>query len=406
VFNKLNSELKRNLLVLFTAGLLFWSSIASLLPGTPLYIEHIGGTKQEIGIVMGSFAIGLLLFRPSLGKMADSRGRKIVLLIGVIVVAIAPLGYILVSSIPLLMALRAFHGISIAAFTTAYAAFVTDIAPSENRGEIVGYMSLVNPIGMAIGPAMGGYLQSYFGYTALFLNSSAIGFIALICALQLKNPKLPGQQRQQSQDNSFWRMLFSPRVKVPAMVMLLIGLAFGALSTFVPLYIKSSNIDLNPGLFYTAAAISSFCIRIVTGRISDRLGRGLFVTFGITCYSMSMVLLWLADSASAFLIAGLVEGMGGGTMIPMIMTMMADRSHPYERGRIFALCVTGFDVGIAVAGPVFGSVGDKLGYRVMFAYAAGLTFLAILIFLTQSAQGLINSIKFALGRGEDSYALK
>jgi len=406
VFNKLNSELKRNLLVLFTAGLLFWSSIASLLPGTPLYVEYIGGTKQEIGIVMGSFAIGLLLFRPSLGKMADNRGRKIVLLIGVIVVAIAPLGYILVSSIPLLMALRAFHGISLAAFTTAYAAFVTDIAPPENRGEILGYMSLVNPIGMAIGPAMGGYLQSYFGYTALFLNSSAIGFIALICALQLKNPKLTDQQRQESQDNSFWRMLFSPRVKVPAIVMLLIGLAFGALSTFVPLYIKSSNIDLNPGLFYTAAAISSFCIRIVTGRISDRLGRGLFVTFGIACYSMSMVLLYFADSPSAFLIAGLVEGMGGGTMIPMIMTMMADRSQPYERGRIFALCVTGFDVGIAVAGPVFGSVGDKLGYRVMFAYAAGLTFLAILIFLTQSAQGLINSIKFALGRGEDSYALK
>jgi MFS family permease len=304
------------------------------------------------------------------------------------------------------MALRAFHGISLAAFTTAYAAFVTDIAPPENRGEILGYMSLVNPIGMAIGPAMGGYLQSYFVYTALFLNSSAIGFIALICALQLKNPKLTDQQRQESQDNSFWRMLFSPRVKVPAIVMLLIGLAFGALSTFVPLYIKSSNIDLNPGLFYTAAAISSFCIRIVTGRISDRLGRGLFVTFGIACYSMSMVLLYFADSPSAFLIAGLVEGMGGGTMIPMIMTMMADRSQPYERGRIFALCVTGFDVGIAVAGPVFGSVGDKLGYRVMFAYAAGLTFLAILIFLTQSAQGLINSIKFALGRGEDSYALK
>jgi MFS family permease len=406
VFTKLNSELKRDLLILFTAGLLFWSSIASLLPGTPLYVEHIGGTKQQIGIVMGSFAIGLLLFRPLLGKMADKKGRKIVLLIGVIVVAIAPLGYIFTTSIPLLMALRAFHGISIAAFTTAYAALVTDIAPPENRGEIIGYMSLVNPIGMAIGPAMGGYLQSYFGYTALFLNSAVIGFIAILCTLQLANPKPPSQEKLQSQDDSFWGMLLSPRVRIPAIVMLLIGLAFGTLSTFVPLYIKSSNIDLNPGLFYTAAAMSSFSIRILTGRISDRLGRGLFVTFGIACYSISMILLWLADSSSAFLIAGLVEGMGGGTMIPMIMTMMADRSHPYERGRIFALCVTGFDVGIAVAGPVFGSVGDKLGYRVMFAYAAGLTFLAILVFLTQSTQGFINSLKFALGRGQDSYALK
>ena len=51
---------------------------------------------------MGSFAIGLLLFRPMLGKLADDRSRKLVLLIGVAVVAIAPLGYLFVKSIPLL----------------------------------------------------------------------------------------------------------------------------------------------------------------------------------------------------------------------------------------------------------------------------------------------------------------
>jgi len=43
--------------------------------------------------------------------------------------------------------------------------------------------------------------------------------------------------------------------------MLLVGLAFGALSTFVPLFIKSVGVDLNAGLFYTAAAIASFSVR-------------------------------------------------------------------------------------------------------------------------------------------------
>ena len=118
--------------------------MASLLPTLPLYIEHVGASKQQIGIVMGSFAIGLLLCRPYLGRMADERGRKLVLIIGVLAAALAPLGYAVVKSIPLLMALRAFHGISIAAFTTAYSALVTDIAPPDKRGEIIGNMSLVN----------------------------------------------------------------------------------------------------------------------------------------------------------------------------------------------------------------------------------------------------------------------
>ncbi len=54
-----------------------------------------------------------------------------------------------------------------------------DIAPAQKRGEVIGYMSLVNPIGMAVGPALGGFLQAGVGYTALFLLSSGLGFIGL-----------------------------------------------------------------------------------------------------------------------------------------------------------------------------------------------------------------------------------
>jgi MFS family permease len=176
-FNTSDAKLQKNLLILFAAGLFFWSGLSSLLPTLPLYIEHIGATKQEIGIVMGSFAVGMLLCRPSMGILADIRGRKIVLLIGMSVAAIAPLGYLFVKSIIPLLLIRAFHGISIAAFATAYIALVSDLAPEHRRGEIVGYMSLVSPLGVGIGPAIGGFLQASIGYTPLFFLSAAFGFI-------------------------------------------------------------------------------------------------------------------------------------------------------------------------------------------------------------------------------------
>jgi MFS family permease len=405
VFYTFDSQLRRNLLFLFTAGLLFWSSMASLLPTLPLYIEDVGASKQQIGIVMGSFAIGLLVCRPYLGRMADERGRKLVLIIGVLAALIAPLGYAVVKSIPLLMALRAFHGISIAAFTTAYSALVTDIAPTDKRGEIIGYMSLVNPVGMAIGPALGGYLQASVGYIPLFLLSTGLATFALLCTLQIISPTLDTQPRGESNDSNFWEILFSPRVRILTTVMLLVGLAFGTLSTFVPLFIKSIKINFNAGLFYSAAAITSFSVRLLIGKLSDRIGRGLFITIGIACYSISMFLLWQANSPTSFLIAALVEGAGGGTMIPMMVATVADRSQPQERGKIFAVCVGGFDVGIAIAGPVLGSISEQVGYRNMFAFAGALTFLAIIIFLTQSSKDIPSSLRFALGRGKDGYAL-
>jgi MFS family permease len=403
--NDLDAKLRRNLLTLFAAGLFYWSGMASLLPTLPLYVEDIGASKQQIGVVMGSFAIGLLLCRPQLGKLADKRSRKLVLIIGAMVAVIAPLGYAVVKSLPLLMLLRAFHGVSLAAFTTGFSTLVADLAPSEKRGEIIGYMSLVNPVGMATGPALGGYLQSEYGYLPLFIFAASAALICLACVSQVSCPVVSKKDNITGEDIKLWQVLISPRVRIPTLIMFLVGLAFGTLSTFVPLFIKSIQIDFNAGLFYSTAAITSFSSRLLMGRVSDRIGRGLFVTIGIICYSISMFLLWQANSRGSFLFAALIEGIAGGMMIPSIVTMMADRSQPQERGRVFALCIGGFDVGIAIAGPVLGSVAERMGYRSMFGFASFLTFVAIFIFMTQSSQNIRHSFNFALGRGKDVYAV-
>lgn len=158
--------------------------------------------------------------------------------------------------------------------------------------------------------------------------------------------------------------------------------------------------DFNGGLFFTAAAISSFSIRIFAGKASDRVGRGFFITFGIFCYVLALILLWQADSAIVFLLAAIAEGAGGGTLISMMITMMADRSLAPERGKVFAICIAGLDLGIAIAAPVLGIIAELVGY------GAAIASLALVIFLTQSSKDLSNSLRFAVGLVPDAYALK
>lgn len=409
VLFSLDSNLRRNLLVLFAAGLLFWASLASLLPTLPLYIEDIGATKQQIGFVMGSFAIGLLLFRPLLGQLADKKGRKIVLIIGLLSAAIAPIGYNLVQSVPLLLVIRAFHGISIAAFSTAFLALVADIAPVENRGELIGYMSLVNPLGMAIGPALGGYLMETYGYTALFTLSTVLACFGLLFSVPIINPMVEAEEQVINQDinsdSSFWLKLLAPRIRIPAILLLIIGLTIGNLHTFVTLFIKSTEVDLNPGLYYTVLAMASFCSRFFCGKASDRFGRGLFITLSLICYTLAMLLLLSANSSVGFLLAATVQGIGGGTIIPMISAMITDRSYPQERGRTFGLCMIGFDVGVALAGPIFGGIAQQIGYRNIFGFNSAITLIAIIIFITLSSKDLSASLRFAFGRGVDIYSV-
>ncbi len=96
LFVTLEPSLRRNLAAMFVAGLCFWAGLAGLLPALPLYIEQFGATGQQIGFVMASFAVGLLTMRPVMARITDERGRKPVLLIGLVAIALAPLLYWLV----------------------------------------------------------------------------------------------------------------------------------------------------------------------------------------------------------------------------------------------------------------------------------------------------------------------
>ncbi len=399
--------MRQNLWTLFAAGLCFWSSMASLLPTLPLYIRDIGGTEQQIGVVMGSFAVGMLCFRPWLGRLADQRSRTLVLLIGLAAAALAPLGYMLVTSIPGLMLLRAFHGLSIAAFATAYSALVVDLSPMAHRGELLGYMSLVNPIGVAVGPTLGSFLQAGVGYQPLFLMASGLATLGVICTLKLQSSQVATFQPLASvkAKQVFWRLLGAPRLRIPTLVMLLIGLCFGTLATFVPLLIAQAGVPFNAGFFYTAAALSSFSVRMVTGRASDRFGRGGFISLSLLFYTLSMGLLWQANHEFTFLLAGILEGCGSGMLIPMVATLMADRTQSHERGQIFGLCMGGFDLGIAIAGPVVGTLASILGIRAIFALATTFPGIALLVFITSNSKDLQHSFAFACGRGRDVYAL-
>jgi MFS family permease len=408
IFATLAPQLRLNLMVLFSAGLLFWAALAAMLPTLPLYIEGLGADSATIGIVIGAFAIGLLSSRSTLARLADDRGRKLVMFIGMAAVAIAPLCYLLTDSIPILIVIRAFHGLSIAAFALAYSALVVDLSPPANRGELIGYMSLVNPVGMAIGPAIGGFLHEWGGYIPAFAAAAGLGLVGLLCIVPLqetRSPVLPITSTSPPRQ-AYWALLTTPPIRTPALVLLLIGLAFGTLSTFVPLFIQQAQVTLNVGLFYTAAAIASFAIRLLVGRASDQRGRGLFITLSLILYTLSMGLLWLATSAPAFLLGAVFEGAGAGILIPMMAALMADRSHPNERGRNFSLCMAGFDLGIAIAGPLLGAIAVETGYRAIFGVCAGLSFLGLIVFLTLSSKNLSRSVRFALGRDRDIYAIE
>jgi MFS family permease len=463
-----------------------------LLPTLPLYLNDRGGNLQEVGLVIGVFAIGLLCFRPWLGKAADDQGRKPVLLAALGVAATAPVGYLAMKSLPLLIAWRTYHGLAVAGFTIAYLAWVVDLVPPSKRGEIIGYMTLVNPLGLAIGPAMGGFLLELRGYPFLFCSASVLGTLGFCLASTVQEEfsypfsgshsagnsvrngrakitesqtidNIPPQTKIKAQKlrrslrwlrrfilplgaqilgfmvllgsvpivvNTLglsaylvWfflpfyglsavlglnlhpgSLLWRPGIGVIPLSLLFFGLSFGTVTTFIALFIKTTGFALNPGWFYTIAAIASFSARLIVGRYSDRYGRGVFLSLSFLLYTLAMVQLTQAKTIVAILAAAAFEGAGFGILIAMVAALVADRCAEAERGQIFSICFAGLDVGIATAGPLLGYWVDRQGYPATFQLAALLAALALVIFLFGSNKTFRSSLRFSLGLGPDDYA--
>jgi MFS family permease len=262
---------------------------------------------------------------------------------------------------------------------------------------------------MSIGPALGSWLKEDFGYSALFFVSSLTGFLAFLLASRVEEESrtlFEEDNYQELPPRNFGELISSPSLSVPTLILLLDGLLFGTLVTFLPLFMEAIDINLTAGLFYTAAAIASFISRVFVGKASDKYGRGLFITLSLICYGLSMLLLAGSHSPQTFLMAAVLEGIGGGVLIPTMLALISDRCHGGERGKVYAFCIAGFDLGVAIAGPSLGFVAETLGYRDLFGLASFLSPLALLVLFTLSNKNPRYSLKFALGRAKDVYALK
>lgn len=402
---------KKTFALLFLSVLLFWLSLTSLLPTLPMYAQDTGATRQQVGWIMGSFAIGLLGSRIWIGQLVDRRGRKIAILIGSLVAALAPLGYLMTTTVWALMVIRAFHGICLAAYTTGYNALIVDLSPPQQRGEIIGYMSLAVPIGMGFGPALGAYVSQEIGYEVLFIISSLLGFLSLALALRVREERstfktMDGQKPgAELPERSIWTLLTSRSLIVPTLVLLLIGLLFGNLATFLPLFVREINLADYAGIFYSVAAIASFLPRLFLGPLADAYGRGVFITGSLACYLLAMVCLANAQTPFELLSAAALEGAGSGMLLPMTIALISDRSEVHERGKVFAVCMGGFDGGIAIAAPIMGILNELFGYRHVFSLTGGLAMVALFLFCTFSNPTIARSLKFSIGRTRDCYVV-
>jgi predicted MFS family arabinose efflux permease len=340
--------------------------------------EQFKVSESVAGLVTGIYIIGSLMGRMMTGSLIVRTGGKKALLLGVGLFTIASGLYFFASSIPLLLGIRFLHGISSGITLNASATIVALIVPFSRRAEGIGYFSTASVLSAAVGPFLGIFLSQHTNLNTIFTFCLMLSVMSLILSTRLDDPpvEVPGNIPQTHLRGLNLSNLFETSALPISLVILLIGLAYSSVLSFITMYAKTIDLVSAASFYFLVYAITIVLTRPFTGRITDLKGVNIVAYPTLFFFAAGMLLLSQAHHGATLLIAGSAIGFGYGNFNSVAQTI-AIRKVPPER---IALATSTFfiflELGLGAGPYLLGTMIPLLGYRNMYVMMAGMVIAA------------------------------
>jgi len=377
-------------LLLFAAAAFMVRAVMLMLgPLLVALADDFGTSIAVAGQLAAATFITWGITAPLVGPISDTYGRRPVLLIGLLLMALGVLGSGVAWSYGSLLALRLITGIGSAMLPPTIIAALADNLPPEKVGKAVGFITASSWVGLALGvPAIA--LLGYFGGWRLPFYITGGLSLAVWVPLWLW---LPSSQRRPSQRiDIFNRFKVIGRQSAPWYVLIAnftqqVAL-FGLMTYFAAHMMESYGWDeasTAPGLALlgVGAVIGSFAGGVIAGR-----ARRLDWLAAISLASGVLTGLLFALGASAWIVVAtaFVASVLVSVSMPILMTLimhLAGQSRGTAGGMFITSSQAGGVVG-ASAGGLMLSLGGYPAVGLLYLIAAVLSASVIGIIMRRS----------------------
>jgi MFS family permease len=351
----------RRLLVIASTMILFdvafYSAIAPLLPD---YVDQLGLTKAEAGILSAAYAAGTLLASLPAGLLASRAGPRRTVLVGLALLGLSSLVFGFGKEVGLLDAARFSQGVAGALIWSGALTWLITSSPPERRGSVIGTALGTAVAGALIGPALGA-LAAEVGTEVVF--SAVLAISAGFAALVWRTPESARPERQTLAEVAA-AIVTRPVLTATAFVAVP-SLMFGAIEVLVPLRIDDlgGSHTVIAGGFIVGAGIEA-TLAPIAGRYSDRVGRRMPFVTGLTIAAAGMLGIAAAQGVDIVVAALLVASLGAGICFAPALTMLTEttESGPLQEGLAAGLSNMAWATGQVIGGVVGGAVAGAAGY--------------------------------------------
>lgn len=183
--------------------------LASLLVGTmigtmgnsivsialPSLMDHYGISLSSTVWSITLYTLTFSVFIPIFGSLSRRIGFKRLFTTGMAAVTISSLLCIYAPNYPLFLIARVALGVGVASILPTIMGIISFYFPTEIQGKATGYWALINSLGHAIGPTLGGFLLAHFAWQSIFWINIPLALISIAMALYFfpKDERISGR---------------------------------------------------------------------------------------------------------------------------------------------------------------------------------------------------------------------
>lgn len=357
------------------ATALIFISLGITIPVLPFFVtDTLGAGKNAVGLVFAAAAVSAVMCRPGLGWIGDSRGRRVLLLLGSLLSATGLVGHLLAADLATLVVARLVLGAGQAGVKVAATTLAIDLAPIHRRGEASSYLFIAVQVGLGTGPAIGEGFRNV-GIDAVWIAAAAACLLSAVLA-----STLPHVQRHTSNER---RGQVRANYGVALRMGLLAGLGtlgFAGYLAFLPLYASDIGIDSTAAIFLIASGTIA-AVRLSAAKVPDRLGPRRVARSSLVMLAMGFGVLAGWQNLSGMLVGTVLMAAGMSLLVPSLVLSATDGVSEGEETRRMSAFTLFLDLGAALGPSLLGFVATSASYATAFVVCSGAAAIALVLLL-------------------------
>ncbi len=358
-------------------------------PAMPAVQKEFGIANADIGwMMMSSFALPALVFVPLTAFLADTFGKKMVIVPSIFVFSLAGTAISFAPNAETIVALRFLQGAGASCLSTLNVALVPDLFSGRDRVAVTGYTSALQNIGAGILPLVGGILAGLVWYYP-FLSAALgipLGFFVWIYLDNNTSKRSAGSSR--SYFGYAWSHIRQREVlELCFMTFGFIFTGFGAFISYIPTFMNDrfGVPALIIGFVISARALSGTMMATFIAKLTDRFTTRQLITCGFLILALGMAVVPVAWGPFGILISGLCYGGAFGIIRPLVQVHLLNIAPDNLRSTFSSMNGLALRIAHVLAPAGAGALLAFFDFDALYFTAAGLAVFMALFSVSASA---------------------